>query len=79
MRYRINCIIIGLLIIVAFVIIVINIIEIRELKRSVNARLNRTTTTDLHVIPSYVQARNAWIYPENVRYLVYVILEYYHL
>lgn len=70
MRYRINCIIISLLVALALIIIVINILEIRELRRSVDSRLHDTSTsliskpTDLHVTTT--QTRNAWIYPENV-------------
>ena len=70
MRYRINCIIISLLVAVALLVIMINVYELRELKRSVNHRIHATYSvtskpTDLHVITTSY-ARNAWIYPENV-------------
>ena len=70
MRYRINCIIISLIVAVALLVIVINVHELRELKRSLNNQRVQATysltskPTDVHVISTYT--RNAWVYPENV-------------
>lgn len=73
MRYRINCIIISLLVAVALLVIVINVHELRELKRSVNSRLHDTYSVTSkpmdrnHVITTtHRHTRNAWVYPENV-------------
>ena len=71
MRYRINCIIISLLVAVALLIIVINVHELRELKRSVNNRLHDTYSVtskpiDRNHAITTTSTRNAWVYPENV-------------
>ena len=69
MRYRVNCIIISLLAGLVILALVINVLEIRELKRSLNNRPLESASysltskpTDMHV----TSTRNAWIYPENV-------------
>jgi len=74
MRYKINCIIISCLVGLALLVIVINVHEIRELRRSLNNRAQlqdvtiTTKSTDHHVITT--QTRNAWVYPENVSMLI---------
>lgn len=71
MRYRINCIIYSCLVVLVLLVIVFNVLEIRQLRRSLDNRLKETATTltsnptDLHVIPT--KTRIAWVYPENVR------------
>ena len=70
MRYRINCIIISCLVGLALLVIVINVYEIRELRKSLNNQLQlqdvtiATKPTDQHVTAT--QVRNAWVYPKNV-------------
>ena len=75
MRYRINCIIISLLVAVALLVIVINVHELRELKRSVNNRLRdaypvtsqpSSKPIDRDHVITTTYSRNAWVYPENV-------------
>ena len=71
MRYRVNCVIISLLIILSLLIIVINIVELRELRRSVDTRLHHPTSSLTAVVPTVrhvitTQSRYAWIHPESV-------------